>query len=329
MTAGEQTGVLPVRQDARGLYAGFWRRVLAYILDVLIVDIVMTFIGVIAALAVGKTSEEWAPYFMGWAWIMALLLYWLYFAIFESSKLQATPGKLALGLSVTDVRSRRIGFGRATGRYFAKFLSSLILGIGYMMAGWTSRKQALHDMIAGTCVVRREGLETLRASGYSGAPPINPTPGWVVAFAGIGAGVGGIAIIAILASIAIPTYLSFVARAQANEAITLLVDTTNAMIKEYSGKDAWPAAIRDVDPAASRVPVGHYTLALRLVDCRQQVCGIEATMRKESYVNPRIAGKTIEIWTRDGGQSWHCGPGSSSPIDSSFLPANCRSWGAP
>ena len=79
---------------------------------------------------------------------------WLYFALMESSSKQATLGKMALGIRVTDVNGNRIGFGRATGRHFAKILSGLILGIGFLMAAFTEKKQALHDMIAGTLVVK-------------------------------------------------------------------------------------------------------------------------------------------------------------------------------
>ena len=61
---------------------------------------------------------------------------------------------MALGLKVTDLQGKRISFARATGRHFAKLLSGMILLIGYIMAGLTERKQALHDMIAGTLVVR-------------------------------------------------------------------------------------------------------------------------------------------------------------------------------
>ncbi len=84
------------------------------------------------------------------------VLWWLYFAIMESSAWQATLGKKALGLYVTDYDGRKISFARATGRHFAKILSTLILFIGYMMAGFTARKQALHDMIAG-CLVLKKG----------------------------------------------------------------------------------------------------------------------------------------------------------------------------
>ena len=81
---------------------------------------------------------------------------WIYEATMESSSKQATVGKMALRLKVTDLEGRRISFARATGRHFAKIISGLILLIGYIMAGFTERKQALHDMIAGTLVQRTQ-----------------------------------------------------------------------------------------------------------------------------------------------------------------------------
>jgi uncharacterized RDD family membrane protein YckC len=84
--------------------------------------------------------------------MIAGLFGWLYYAGFESSYLMATPGKKLLGLYVTNSDNQRISFGQATGRYFAKVISAVILGIGYLMAGFTERKQALHDTIA-NCLV--------------------------------------------------------------------------------------------------------------------------------------------------------------------------------
>jgi uncharacterized RDD family membrane protein YckC len=80
---------------------------------------------------------------------------WLYFAMMESSNKMATLGKMAIGIKVTDLNGNRISFGRATGRYFAKILSGMILMIGYIMAGFTEKKQALHDMIASCLVVMK------------------------------------------------------------------------------------------------------------------------------------------------------------------------------
>lgn len=78
----------------------------------------------------------------------------------ESSSWQGTLGKKALGLRVTDLEGNRVGFGRATGRYFAKIVSGLILFIGYIMVGFTAKKQGLHDMMVATLVYRGQAQTT-------------------------------------------------------------------------------------------------------------------------------------------------------------------------
>jgi uncharacterized RDD family membrane protein YckC len=86
----------------------------------------------------------------------AVIVNWLYFAYLESGEKQATWGKQAMSIYVTDLSGNRVTFGRASGRFFAKIITGLIpLGIGYIMAGFTERKQALHDMIASCLVLRR------------------------------------------------------------------------------------------------------------------------------------------------------------------------------
>jgi uncharacterized RDD family membrane protein YckC len=87
--------------------------------------------------------------------LASLLFAWLYFAISESSAKQAILGKRAVGIAVTDLAGRRISFGRATARFFARWLNNVLLGIGYVMAAFTSQKRGLHDYVAGTLVVRR------------------------------------------------------------------------------------------------------------------------------------------------------------------------------
>jgi uncharacterized RDD family membrane protein YckC len=83
------------------------------------------------------------------------MLSWIYYASMESSSWQATLGKKILGLKVTDLAGNRISFARASGRFFGKILSGMILGIGFLMAGFTQRKQALHDILAGCLVLRQ------------------------------------------------------------------------------------------------------------------------------------------------------------------------------
>jgi len=87
---------------------------------------------------------------------ISLAVTWLYHAWMESSEWQATVGKKALGLVVTDMAGRRVSFGRATGRHFAKIVTNMVpVFIGYIMAGFTQNKQALHDMIAGCLILRQ------------------------------------------------------------------------------------------------------------------------------------------------------------------------------
>jgi len=84
----------------------------------------------------------------------ATIFNWLYYSILESSAKQGTLGKVVLGLKVVDYNNQRISFARATGRYFSKFISAAILMIGFIMIAFTAKKQGLHDMIAGTLVIK-------------------------------------------------------------------------------------------------------------------------------------------------------------------------------
>ncbi|MBW7997922.1 MAG: hypothetical protein FVQ81_15400 [Candidatus Glassbacteria bacterium] len=105
------------------------------------------------------------------------VLYWLYFAVFESSPRQATPGKMMLGIFVTDIHGRRISFPRALARTLAKILSKLILWLGYVLALFTPRSQTLHDLIAGTLVLE----PAYSAPQASTAPPQAAPPGGISA----------------------------------------------------------------------------------------------------------------------------------------------------
>jgi uncharacterized RDD family membrane protein YckC len=158
-------------------YAGFWLRFVAALLDGLILGLPVLIIFVIIMLSTGfpgilhslpRPPDPPEPNEIAtalgaviipavFAFIsIAIIGKWLYFALFESSSWQATPGKKVLNIFVTDINGTQVSFGRASGRYFSKFISSLIpLGIGYVLAGLTERKQALHDMIANTYVLRR------------------------------------------------------------------------------------------------------------------------------------------------------------------------------
>lgn len=137
-------------------YAGFWTRVLASIIDTVIVQICAGLVGGIvgAVYGAGGGSVEGAGVL---GFFIGLLGGWFYYAIMESSPKQATLGKMAMEIYVADLDGNRITFAKATGRYFAKILSGLVLLVGYIMAAFTDKKQALHDKLAGTLVLQGKG----------------------------------------------------------------------------------------------------------------------------------------------------------------------------
>jgi uncharacterized RDD family membrane protein YckC len=135
-------------------YMGFWIRLLAYLIDGAIVGIVLSIAGGIVigiGSAIGDTAGAIALLLFV---LIAVVGSILYFIMMESSERQATFGKLALGMKVTDLDGRRISVGTATGRYFGKIVSGLLLYIGYIMIAFDERKQGLHDKLAGTLVVK-------------------------------------------------------------------------------------------------------------------------------------------------------------------------------
>ncbi|MBI5708815.1 MAG: RDD family protein [Candidatus Eisenbacteria bacterium] len=127
-------------------YAGFWERFAAWLLDFFLIFVIAGATGFVLGVLLPFVGIVLAAF-------AGFLLPWLYFALMESGPRQATLGKQALGIKVTDLGGNRITFARATGRFFAKILSGLILLGGYIMAAFTDRKQALHDILASCLVV--------------------------------------------------------------------------------------------------------------------------------------------------------------------------------
>jgi len=142
-------------------YAGFWIRFLAWLIDAVLLWILNIGTHSIIRLSAGVSvfplwsRSAGAPLGLTCAEsLVEFAVNWLYFALFESSVSQATLGKQALRLRVTDLRGQRISFARATGRFFAKIVSFVTLCIGFVMIAFTSRRQGLHDMMAETVVLR-------------------------------------------------------------------------------------------------------------------------------------------------------------------------------
>jgi len=152
-------------------YAGFWMRLVAFIIDAIIIGVLQSFVfvpilGVLGISIFNSTPDMSDPdqvagmvatiaAAMGTVWILAMIIQILYFTFMESSKYQATVGKLALGLMVTDVNGAKLDFTKALVRNLCGIISNITMLIGYIIAGFTEKKQALHDIIAGTLVVKK------------------------------------------------------------------------------------------------------------------------------------------------------------------------------
>lgn len=154
-------------------YAGFWLRFVAYVIDFVIINVVQWFVfipifsllGISFASQVGNVenmSEAEAVGMVGAmmalggaTFVLTTAIALLYWSLMESSKYQATVGKLALGLTVTDMDGNKLEFVKAFVRNICKIISGMIMGIGYIMAGFTEKKQGLHDIIANTLVVKK------------------------------------------------------------------------------------------------------------------------------------------------------------------------------
>ena len=162
---GAPPGALPGAMVASAALvpAGFWLRVGAALVDTVIFAVIGGLCGFMVGVGAtlvsgGNTDPDSLAGATGFAvGLLSIPGIWLYYAWFESSPLMATPGKLALGLRVTDLDGRPTSFWRASARYVARILSNLTLGAGYLMVAFTARKQALHDLVAGTLVQRRRG----------------------------------------------------------------------------------------------------------------------------------------------------------------------------
>ena len=156
-------------------YAGFWLRVIASFIDGFVLMFAFSLLFGLFALLIavlvptlfatlGDKLQNYQPNqdqmgqivlaFVAVIYGVNFIANWLYFALFEASSYQATPGKIALDLKVTDMDGKQISFIRASIRFWAKIPSSIIFCIGLMMAGWTEKKQCLHDMLTNCLVIK-------------------------------------------------------------------------------------------------------------------------------------------------------------------------------
>jgi len=159
-----------------GVYAGLGRRFVAFIVDFIIIllfDLVaMTVLGLtrgiqnsyfyfvqkipVETLTTEGTMGALLGSIIAAYGMLLIVIPWLYFAGFESSRSQATPGKLLMRIVVTDMAGNKPTFARVTLRHFAKFVSAIPVFLGFLAIGLTQRRQGLHDLIAGCLVLLQD-----------------------------------------------------------------------------------------------------------------------------------------------------------------------------
>lgn len=228
-------------------YAGFWRRFAAYTLDALIFGLIVAMLLVAAMMAMvvaGLRLPQPDPHdllsvgnLLGNLAGVALL--WLYFAVQESGWRQATFGKRLMGIEVCDLAGERISLGRATGRYFGKFLSTLPLLAGFVMAAFTARRQALHDKLAGTVVIR--------------TPDASATLGWVLFGVLM---VAQAVIVVVTVALVIPDLQAQRRLMELPPVVRVATNAADAVDAYYAQYDDLPRALADTTFDAAAVDAG-------------------------------------------------------------------------
>jgi uncharacterized RDD family membrane protein YckC len=310
----------PVADDAGSLppgaaiHAGFWRRCAAYVFDGLVLTIAGLIVSAIFAVfafgAAASGSLSGAIGLLALQWIIGIVGSWLYFAWQESSRAQATLGKRLMGIKVTDDAGHRIGFGRATGRFFGKIVSGIVLYIGFLLAGFTERKQALHDLMASTLVVFRD-VEPGRLP--SVRPPM-PWYGWVLNVLPF-----LVFPLAMFAAIALPAYADYQARTQVAEAFALTSNVKTTVAEYYAQQRTCPSSNAEAGLADPANLTGRYVASIAL----EPGCKLVATLRDTAPVAVAARGGRIELTPQrnDAGEiSWLC----TSDLPSKLLPSSCR-----
>ena len=282
-TIGPLPAVIP-------LYAGFWRRAAAFILDGVILILPNALIGWYLG------AEEWMPFGI------SILLGCTYYAGFHSSAAQATPGKMAMRIKVTNLEGERIGVGRAIVRYFATWLSAIILGLGYLLAAVTRKRQALHDMIAGTVVVNRKAAPEAVVAG-GGVMPVT---------AGVWAAIVLLLlfpfIAGVVAAVAIPAYQDYLLKAKVTDVLAtsapLKAGIEQSLVQKVPFTAGTATALSQYAQSVEVTPEGEIVIRLG-----PSSGASDARISWVPSVDP------------SGKVSWKCAVEGLSPR---YLPASCR-----
>lgn len=293
-------------------FAGFWKRFIAYIID----SILFTTMFAVLVFVLGgsiATFDTNSPESMIGAMGIYLFYYpawWLYFAFMESSSAQATFGKKAMGIKVTDRNGHALSFGHATGRHCSAFITQLTFTIGYLMAAFTARKQALHDMVAGTLVVnKRYGSDQVKVASENPGSGMSVGGIIVVVFLVLLIPVGGI-----IAAVAIPAYQDYTMRSHVQQAINE-TNTIRTSIVEYAADSGyWPNTLQKAGIEEGQFNTANYQIIL------SQEGSYEIVFKQPEALSQGRLMYTPEI-NSSGNYDWNC---IGQDISKNFIPPECR-----
>jgi len=293
-------------------FAGFWKRWLAYIIDGILFSslfFLAIFLMTGSLFNYSSSGEKEVMAIFG-LFIFYFPAWWLYFALMESSAFQGTLGKKIVGIKVTDINGQPINFGQATGRHFSSLLSGLSFDIGYLLAAFTARKQALHDMIANTLVVNKR-YDSVQIRVASENPGSGMSVGGIIGiiFLVLLLPIGGI-----IAAVAIPAYQDYTIKTQVSEAIIDSQFVQNSITEHAADTGYWPTNFQQLGMTEQQLETEQYQLQLHTEG------GYRLIFRKpKSIVDARIEFRAILI--ESGDYEWRC---TSDDLKTTYLPINCR-----
>lgn len=281
-------------------YAGFWRRYAAVFLDGLVVSLMFTPIAFIVGLIAGVLGLGQSIAFGAALYVLFFVAYTAYYVFMESGERGATFGKRWVKIRVVDVNGSRISAGRALGRFVGHLLSYITGYLGFLIQPFTARKQALHDMVSGTVIVKTEK---------------EASPVLVIIIAAASA-LLIVAVIGILAAVAIPAYQGYIVKAKTNAALNVGHAATQAVQNYYAQTGKVPASIAETQV---QLPPSPDVSAVEVNPANGEIHVIFS-----DKTPPAVAGKYLSFMptqAADGSITWTC---SSSEIPPGNLPQECR-----
>jgi uncharacterized RDD family membrane protein YckC/type II secretory pathway pseudopilin PulG len=308
---------MPMGGSGYVTYAGFWKRVAAYIGDYIVLGIVGSLIGGAMLGSVIKTNDpqKVLAASLGFYALMIPLVV-LYFTVMESGAGQATFGKRMVGIVVTDLNGQRISFLKALGRLLGKIVSGAIFYVGFMMAGFTEKKQGLHDIMAGTLVVNKDPNQT----GLGGCAVLLL----------VGLPVGAI-LLGIVAAIAIPAYVNSLRTAAVSAAITNARPLQDTVATYTLANRQLPSSLGDLNMVSPPTGPG--------LDYQVNDGTILISFAIYNFTPPVIGQVALEPYYKGNEIVWRCGKAAapagaqdvstddsanSTTLDNALLPAGCR-----